>query len=124
MPSDQTYTSAQLYQKIDELRADHATWLAKIENDRAQDRQELAELRVLLATLTQSAEPMVGYLESAEPVPEVTISHDMLANGTWRYKTSVTMSLNLDDPRQVVEALARVDQLAKVESQRRMREVG
>lgn len=55
-----------------------------------------------------------------QAVPEVTISHDQLANGRWRYKTSVTMPLA--NAQEVREALRLADQIAREEAARRMRE--
>jgi hypothetical protein len=54
--------------------------------------------------------------ESFEDVPEVTISHDQLANGRWRYKTSVTMR---GTPDEVAKALELADTLARQEAARR-----
>jgi hypothetical protein len=59
-------------------------------------------------------------LEAVEATPEVTISHDMLANGTWRYKTSLTMALG--DYGEVASALENADQLARAEAQRRVQQ--
>lgn len=105
------------------LRGEHATWLARLENDRAMDKIELLErLKELgrtvdaLAASTGTVE-VTAELEAVEAPPEVTISHDMLANGTWRYKTSVTMALG--DIAEVASALENADQLGRAEAQRR-----
>lgn len=122
---------AQLKAQVDELTEAHATWLAKIENDRAIDVRKIDErinsLWNVLAQLTQSSEvTSTVELQSFSVTPEVTISHDQLANGRWRYKTSVTMAMEIDPdapeglvPASVARALATADQLAREEAARR-----
>lgn len=109
MPMNNVRTNDQLTFDVDQLR------------------EQVASLTSALAQLTQSTEvTSTVELQSSDDTPEVTISHDQLANGRWRYKTSVTMAMEIDPdmpegmvPRAVAKALETADQLARNEVHRR-----
>lgn len=95
--------------------------------------EHISELYAILREPSELPElPELEYIELPEYVPEVTISHDRLATGAWRYKTSVTMPMPLPPegapagsvPRDVVRALQLADHMAREESQRRVMEDG
>ena len=53
----------------------------------------------------------------SEDMPEVIISHDQLADGRWRYKTSVT--LYNATPEAMAQALQWADDVGRAEAERR-----
>lgn len=82
-----------------------------------------AEITGRIIALEQSnagLKAIVSYLEgkqASQGVPEITISHDQLADGTWRYKTSVTIIP--ENPEALIETLAWADEVARAEASRR-----
>jgi hypothetical protein len=79
----------------------------------------MARLARLESDLDLKGKLISAYQELAErsSTPEVTVSHDQLADGTWRYKTSVT--LKPESLEALPESLAWVDAVARREAERR-----
>jgi hypothetical protein len=74
------------------------------------------EATIQLADLSATATGR-GTSSGDPDAPEVTVSHDQLADGTWRYKTSVTLKPQSTEA--LAATLAWADGVARDEAERR-----